>query len=124
MPSLNDITLGVSGGSATKLTAYGRTFSEGIIEIARQTRTASGRLVKDIIATKKKFTLEYSLITGTSLQEFIDLYDEDSVLEMIVRDPTLGTSTYNVQMQPIDYTRVLLLDDGLWSGVSVVLEEV
>lgn len=122
--AINDITLGVSGGAATTLSAFGRKLTESNIEIARQSRTASGRLVKDIVATKKKFTLAYSTITGTALQEILDLYDEESVLELIVNDPTLGPGTYDVHMQPIDYTRIVLLDDGLWSGVSVVLEEV
>jgi hypothetical protein len=52
----------------TLLTPFGRTYTESDIEISRGDRTASGKLVRDIIATKKRFSLDYSYIDGDELK--------------------------------------------------------
>jgi hypothetical protein len=138
MPRKGDIYLGALG-SEELVSAFGRVLTINPVEIARSQRTASGKLVKEVIAEKKQFTLAYSVIDGTDLQQFIDFYDLDSELSLLIytRDeltPTTSTTTtsapgtfydaYTVLMQPIDRTRLLLLDTGLWGNVNIVLEEV
>lgn len=118
----------------TLLTAYGRTFSQSVTEISREARTASGKLVQDIIASKKVFTLAYSFIDGNDLQVFEDFYAEQAThrLEFYFESTTTTTTTddptyhvaYTVIMRPIDKTRTLLISDGLWSNVKIVFEEV
>jgi hypothetical protein len=120
----------------TLLTAFGRTYSESVIEISRGDRTASGKKVSDIIATKKRFELSYSYIDGDELKVFEDFYNENSehTLEIYRKDNETTTTTttddpdyhetYTVLMEPIDKTRVLLLGEGLWGGVKIVFEEV
>ena len=44
------------------------------IEISRAERTASGRLVKDIIAVKKTYTLQYAGLLPTDALTFINAY--------------------------------------------------
>lgn len=120
----NDVYLGIAG-SETLMTSIGRTVSVSDIELSRQERTASGKLVKDIITVKKKITLSYSYITGTDLDIFLDLYDLKTTLSCKIYDALLSTlKTYSVLISPIDYERVLIEDSGLFSGVQIVLEEV
>ncbi|MBN1604626.1 MAG: hypothetical protein JW915_23660 [Chitinispirillaceae bacterium] len=110
-------------GNLYLLTPFGRTLSMGDIEISRTDRTASGRKVSDIITTKKKFTIQYSLIDGQNLQLLQDIYNLHS--ELIIEIENLGTSTeYTVLMSPFDQTRVLSVGAGLWQNVTIELEEV
>ena len=44
------------------------------IEIAREERTANGRLVKDIIAVKKTYTLQYAGLLPSHALTFINAY--------------------------------------------------
>jgi hypothetical protein len=121
---------------STLLTAFGRTYTESNVEISRGDRTASGKLVRDIIATKKRFELSYSHIDGDELAVFeafyaeggehrLEIYysDNDGTTTTTTDDPSYH-ATYTVLMEPIDKTRVLLLGEGLWGNVKIVFEEV
>ena len=121
--SAGDIQLGVSG-SESLLPATGRTFSESIEEVSREERTASGRLVRDIRATKKVFTLSYELIDGDDLEDFKTLYDLQTELNLIHEYTASQTEQYTVLMRPFDYTRLVLLSPGLWQGATIELAEV
>lgn len=133
MSSKGDIYLGASG-DLKLLSPYGRRLTISDTEISRSERAVSGKLRKDIIAVKKRITLDYSFIDGDALETLLDIYDLQSelVLRIYTADYETTTTTaspgyydeYTVLMEPIDRTRVLLMADGLWSGVSVVLEEV
>ncbi len=134
MSAKGDIYLGALG-SEVLITAFGRSFTIKDTEISRQERTASGRLVKDIIAVKKNFTLAYDMIDGADLETLLTIYDLQSELSLLVYNEDLPETTttgspgayadaYTVLMEPIDRTRMLLLDTGLWGGVSIELSEV
>jgi hypothetical protein len=120
----NDLYLGADVGSLQLLSALGRKFAINPVELARVDRTASGRLVKDIIATKSIFDLKYSEIDGSDLTTYLDLYDLDD--ELVFRRYTSASSyvDYTVLMDPISQQRILATGDGLWEGVTVVLREV
>ena len=117
------------------ITPFGRVFGEGRIELSRKERTANARLVVDIINTKRRFTLAYSEIDGDDItiegQEYIGLnslialFDLQGVLVLEIEyGGTRGTESYDVMMNPVDMRRVLLRDDGLWTGVSIEFEEI
>jgi hypothetical protein len=127
-----DIYLGELGFEYL-LSPFGRRLIITPEEIGRKQRTASGRLVKDTVTTKHKFTLAYEAIDGTALETFLDLYElYDELSLLIYHSSAPGTTddegnyydAYTVLMEPIARERLLLLSDGLWTGVSVVLEEV
>lgn len=131
-----DIYLGAAG-DLKLLSPFGRKLTIKDDEIARTERTASGRLVKDIVATKKKFTISYSEIKGTDLETILDIYDiADELILQIWNDDQPATTTttsgpgcsyydqHTVLMEPIDRTRLLLSGEGLWTGVSIELNEV
>lgn len=126
-----EIYLGLSG-SEQLISPFGRKFSIVTEEIGREQRTASGRLVKDIVAIKNKITLTYDTIDGDALTQFLDLYDlaeELSLLVYFASSPTTDDESayydqYTVLMAPIARERLLLLSDGLWTGVQIVLSEV
>lgn len=128
-----DIYLGLLGEEEL-VSPFGRKLIITDTELNREERTASGRLVRDVIATKKKFSLQYEIITGTALEAFLDLYDLNSELSLLIFTDSNATTTtpepeaiydiYTVLMEPISRERLLLLDDGLWSGVNIDLLEV
>lgn len=135
MARAGDIYLGTLGVEQL-LSAYGRSFRIADEEISRQGRSASGKLFKERITTKKRFELTYSEIDGDELETILDIYDLNSELSLLVYHTSDGESTtttpapganydsYTVLMDPIDRDRVLLTGTGLWSGVTVVLHEV
>ena len=128
-----DIYLGLLG-QEEKVSAFGRTLTISDEILSREERTASGRLVRDIIATKKKITLAYETISGDDLTVFLDLYDLNSELSILIftesnattttPEPTENYEIYTVLMQPISRERLLLAADGLWSNVTIELNEV
>jgi hypothetical protein len=129
-----DIFLGATSGTMQLMTAFGRKFTVADIEQSRTERTASGKLRREIISVKKKFKLAYEMIDGSELEKFVDLYElwDELVLWVQHTDDSISTTEepetnydeYTVIMEPIEYTRELLLSDGLFSGVVIELSEV
>jgi hypothetical protein len=117
-----EIWLGLQG-SEVLLSPFGRTLSIGDIELSRTDRTASGRKVKDIITTKKKITISYSMIDGPELTILRDLYNLHSTLRIIIENGGIN-QVYTVMMEPINEDRILCIGDTLWGNVQVVMEEV
>lgn len=119
-----DIYLGVTG-SEILLSPFGREFQEGEVEGSRSDRTASGRMVRDIMWSKKIFTLDYSdAIDGNVLATLKTLYNLLDELSLIVHYDDENVVTYTVLMKPFKRTRKLLAGNQLWSGTSIELEEV
>lgn len=121
--ALNDLQLGVSG-SEILLSMFAREFTDRNIEIAREDRTVSGRLVKDVRAQKKGFTLSYEMISHADLEEIATLYALQAELSFIVTRPDFSEDTYTVLLKPFDRTRVKSVGAGYWGGVVLELEEV
>jgi hypothetical protein len=117
-----DIYLGVAG-SEYKLTAFGRKFTIRDIELSREDRTASGRLVRDVIATKKEFVLNYETIEDESLETFLDLYELQRELNLIVSYNN-SEASYTVLLAPIERERIKIFAGGLWGGVTITLRQV
>lgn len=111
-------------GSEIFLTPYGRTFTEKNLEISREERAADGTLRRDIIATKKEFTLEYSYMDGDWVEIVEGIYNLKAVLSLKLYYVDNVFSRYDVLMDPITKRRELLLGDGLWSGITILLKQV
>ena len=123
--AIGEIYLGaVDSSSMELLTAFSREFSTKNKLLSRTQRTASGRLVRDIITTKKEFTLSYDMIDGDELDVFKDLYDEADELLLRVYTSDIAYDDYTILMEPLDYDRILMFDNGLWGNVEVALLEV
>jgi hypothetical protein len=133
MSQKGDIYLGASGAE-TLLSPFGRKLKISDVILGREEQTASGRRVRDIIATKKKITLTYEMIDGDELDMLIGLYEDYDELSLLLYNDTIaGTTTpeagddcdsYTVLMQPIERERVLLLGNGLYGNVVIELNEV
>jgi hypothetical protein len=122
MSLTNDLRLGVYPDTVL-LSPYGRTFKIEEVELARVDRTASGKMAKDIVAVKKRFVLEYEMIDTPELNTFLYYYDLQTELYFTYHTESALKEHY-ILMQPIDRTRFRLVGEGLWTGVSVTLEEV
>ena len=127
-----DIYLGLADAEAL-VSPFGRKLSITDEEIGREQRTASGRLVRDITAVKKKIVLAYETIDGDALTAFLDLYFLYSELSILIYHTDVPTTTddegnyydqYTVLMSPIARERLLVTSDGLWTGVNVELRQV
>lgn len=120
----SELFLGVNTGSLVLLSPLGRKFNVSDIQISREDRTASARLVRDIIATKKEFSLRYSAIGGDDLTTYLDFYDLNDELVFRVYTSAIAFVDYTVLMDPMSRQRLLATGEGLWEGFSVVLREV
>lgn len=133
MANKGDIYLGTSG-SESLMSPYARKLSIEDEQISREGRTYSGRLVRDIITTKKNIKLQYDLIGGNDLATYLSLYNLDSELSLQIYHtsdeggttaaPETNYDQYTVLIDSISRTRELLASDGLWSGVTINLKEV
>lgn len=134
MANAGDIYLGVSGDMVL-LSPYGRKYSEGDIEIGKSERTASGRLVKDVVTSKKVFKFSYEIIDGDALIDLLALYAiQDELILWIQHTDDSATTTeapgtnydeYTVLMEPIpERARLLAVNSGLWENAVVTLNEV
>ena len=133
MSNKGDIYIGPLG-TETLITPFGRKLRIADTENSRSERTASGRLVKDIISVKKKITLTFSEIDADDLTTLIDLYDLHEELSILIYHTDVPTTTsdesnyydsYTVMMEPLDRERLLLgVTDGIWSNITVELNEV
>jgi hypothetical protein len=122
-----------TGKIAFTPTAFGRTFEKQRQIISREERAASGKLRRDLIATKQVFTLTYKTIDQKDLDGFENLFDNYShtVLELeLTYANTQGgtaatrTETYPVLMGDFGSARVLAGRGGLWENVKIVFTEV
>ena len=119
----NKLLLGESG-EEIELDPIGRLFSEKLIEFGRKDRMADASLKKDIMAIKREFTLAYDQISGNLLEYFKYLYDLKETLSLIVYRSSTLYDTYSVSIEPFEWERLLLVEDGVYSGVTITLEEV
>jgi hypothetical protein len=101
-----------------------RKFSEEDTEISKESRTASGRLVIDVVAIKKVFTLEYSTVTGDVLETLKTVYALGGILSLKVERKDGTIDIYTVRMRPFGRKRVLMAIEWLWDGITVKLEEI
>ena len=106
------------------LTPYGRDYSEDTELITREDRASSGKMRRDIIASKKTFTLSYEVLDDTDLQTFINLSEINDVLKLEVTKGEGKVEVYDVLMSPFSQNRILAIRGGLWGGVSVSFVEV
>lgn len=109
------------------LSPFGRKLKIEDVQQVREERTASGKLVRDIISTKKKITITYSEIDGNDLDTLLTIYGYQS--ELILRNYYLDDEAeeWTVLMDPIERERILLADTygiELWGNVTVVFNEV
>ena len=121
--ALNDLKLGVAGSEAL-LSIFARTFSEGYLERAREERTASGRLVKDIIAIKTTWSIKYDYIADADLAVIRVLYNLCAELSFLVTRPSAAVDSYTVILKPFTWDRAPGYGMKYWEGVSIDMEEV
>jgi len=119
-----DIWLGVLG-SEILLPRAGLRFTPSDTELIKEARTIDGTLVSDLKAVKKHFEISYDpATTGTNLTALLALYNLHIDLNLIVTNEDATTSAYVVVLRPIPRGRSLVSDVWLWSGVSIILDEV
>ena len=92
------------------------------IEISRAERTVSGRLVKDIIAIKKTFTLSYAGLLPADALTFINAYHNGNPVIFQYEDVT-GTHSVEVYIQSLPRS-VYNPKPEYTKDITIVLEEI
>jgi hypothetical protein len=116
--------LGVSGAEIL-LDPYGRSFFEKDIAIKREGRTASGKLVADVVATKKAFSVAWEKMPESTMDELLALYALGEDLSFLVERADTTIDSFTVRFQPFGRKRFLSRAEyALWDGEAVVLDEV
>lgn len=117
------LKLGVENNEQ-ELTAFGRTFIVDDNIIYKEQRTISGKLLRDIIAIKKQFTVKYSLLENSVINYLLYLQQLNAVLSFIV-DINGSVTKYYVVMDSFSRTRELITETTTyWSDVTLTLKEV
>lgn len=101
-----------------------RKYSEQDVEYSRENQTASGRRVKDYIATKKVFTINYSTISNNDILALKSIYEIKNSMSLKIENSDGTISTYMVRMKPFARERLIIAMKWYWSGISIVLEEI
>lgn len=113
-------------GNEILLPEMGRRLSEEDFEIKNEQRTASGRLIRDVIAVKKRFKLDYSFATNAILKQLKQIYQAgingNLVLKIEQEDGSI--EQYEVVSRPFSRSRYLVGNKWFWEGISIELEEV
>lgn len=118
-----DIYLGPIG-QEIKLYSGARTVTPTFVEESNSQRTASKKLVTDIIRRYTNYQIDYEIMTGPIHDELEALYKLGQNLNLIVvnRDGSHEESTVKMSWTP--GTRESVAGNWLWSGVSITLEVV
>lgn len=91
-------------------------------EIARTGRTASGKMTKDIIAIKKRFTLSYQGLGSASMKIFSDIYNAGQPVSLIYNDSE-GEKTVSVYITSLPW-KIPKQRPDLSQDVTITMEEV
>jgi len=92
------------------------------IEIAREERMASGKLVKEIIATKLRFTLQYKGLLPNDALIFINAYRTGEPVTFEYEDVT-GTHSVEVYIQSLPRS-IYNPKPEYTKDITITLEEV
>jgi hypothetical protein len=94
------------------------------VELAREGRTASGRLVADVLAVKRKFTLRYAALSNGAVAALRAVYAAHLTLNFIYPEAG-GTESALVRMAALPREAIAWAHPTHgWRNASVVLEEV
>lgn len=121
----NRIWLGLPGNEQL-LPAMGRKLSVEDFEITNENRTASGKLVRDVTAVKKRFKIDYNFVTNDILTQLRQLYELgiNNNLNLKIEQEDSSIDEYEVVFRPFSRSRYLIGNKWFWEGISVELEEV
>jgi predicted phage-related endonuclease len=123
---MSRIWLGTPGNEQL-LPTMGRQFAEEDFEAkVIERRVASGRLVKEVSAVKKRFRLDYSFVTNAILKQLKELYQSGihNNLNLKIEQEDGSIEEYEVVFRPFSRSRYLIGDTWYWEGISIELEEV
>jgi len=122
---MSRIWLGLPGNEQL-LPAMGRKLSVEDFEITNENRTASGKLVRDVTAVKKRFKIDYNFVTNDILTQLRQLYELgiNNNLNLKIEQEDSSIDEYEVVFRPFSRSRYLIGNKWFWEGISVELEEV
>lgn len=122
---MSRIWLGLLGNEQL-LPAMGRKLSVEDFEITNENRTASGKLVRDVTAVKKRFKIDYSFVTNDILTQLRQMYELgiNNNLNLKIEQEDSSIDEYEVVFRPFSRSRYLIGNKWFWEGISIELEEV
>lgn len=100
-------------------------FKVSMFRITSQSeRTASGRMVMDIIAIKRRLDLRYELISQTELKKILDTLESRTFHTVVYPDPQKGENTQiTAYAGDINLDAWQKIGNRHWRNVSLALIE-
>jgi hypothetical protein len=98
-------------------------FSIERYNITKSNRLASGTMVMDLIAKKRKFLLQYTVLGGEDLSLLLSIIDTSAMFFSIEYFEADSMCTKTVYCGPIKYTRFRTDAGWYWKDVSFDLIE-
>lgn len=118
------IWLGVLGNE-TNIYNKSTEINETKLPIERADRTASGRKVKDVIATKNLVNITYGLMNNDELNTLESIYNLDDTLSLLIEREDASIDSYLVEMKPVSKTNTSRINGKwYWEGIALILEEI
>ena len=112
-------------GAEILLDEYGRSFDERDVDLKREGRVASGKLVADRITSKKQFGLTWEKMPESTMNALLSLYNVGEDLSFLVERASGTIVAFTVRFQPFGRRRFLTRPGAaLWDGETIMLDEV
>lgn len=92
-------------------------------DITKASRLASGKMVMDLIAKKKKFVFNYEVLSGAELQKILDIVDSNDVFYTFTYEENGILKTTTVYCSPITADKFRTSSGWYWKNVSFSLIE-
>jgi predicted nucleotidyltransferase len=123
MANPGDMYLGVLGAEIL-LPESNRKVIPQIVESSKNQRTASAKLVQDIIRIYTNYQITHNELIGPEYDILLSLYDLNQNLNLIVYDRAGVATAATVKMHPVQYSGKSTAGDWLYFGVSYLLEAI
>lgn len=97
----------------------------GVFRLSKAERTASGKMVMEIIAIKRRLDCKWSIIKGSDLKRILDLLDSKVFHTVTYPDPKTGENhTITCYVGDINMTVSQIINaDRYYTDVSIALIE-
>lgn len=119
---IRDAVLNINSGAEVVTMPPPEVFDLIPREICRMERTASGRMVKDIVAIKREIKLKYDALTKEDFLALRAIYERGTSAEVAYREAsTTSKATMYITSLP---RRIVTYDTDFVRDVDVTFEEV
>lgn len=99
-------------------------FKVGVFRITKSERTASGKMMMEIIAVKRRLDIRWEIISDTDLQTILNILESKVFHTVVYPDPQKGeNTTITAYVGDINMEAWQKVGNRYWRDVSIALIE-